>query len=88
MRNVSVICPHCKELVPVVEKTIQQHGDCPVSGMRYVPSPARIKAGAGGPEFEVLATRPLTAQCDDCHREHIAGIEALIRVNMPDPTVN
>jgi hypothetical protein len=89
MRHVSVVCPKCRELVPVIEKTVQEHGECPVGGMRYVPSPRMFKAGAGGPEFEVLATRPvIKAPCEDCKREHVAGIEVLVRVNLPNPGVN
>lgn len=86
-RSVSVICPKCKELVPVVDKQIQEHGDCPAGGMRYVPSPVKFKAGPGGPSFEVLAAKPMTMTCPDCNVEH-KGIAALVRVTPPDPTVN
>ncbi len=88
MRSISIVCPKCNELVPVIDKTIQKHGECPIGGMRYLPSPRTFKAGAGGPEFEVVATRLLKARCDDCSRERVAGIEMLVRVNVPDPTVN
>lgn len=88
MRHTSVICPKCRELVPVIDKTIQEHGACPVGGMRYVPSPVKAKAGPGGPEVEILATRPVKAQCDGCSGEHVAGIAALVKVTAPNPTVN
>ena len=87
MRHVSVVCPKCKDLVPVVDKTIQVHGDCPAGGMRYVPSLRGFKAGPGGPSFELLATKRVSMTCSDCNVEH-KGIAALFKVNMPDPTVN
>ena len=86
MRSTSVICLLCKELVPVIDKTIQRHGECPAGGMRYVPSPMGFKRGAGGPSFELLATRPATIACG-CGSEH-QGIAAIFRATVPDPTVN
>ncbi len=86
MRSVSVVCPKCKQLVPVTDKVIQEHGDCPVGGMRYVPSPRKFKAGPGGPEFEVLATKPVTMECDQGHQHN--GIAALVGVKMPNPELN
>ena len=82
-----MVCPKCKELVPVVDKTIQEHGECPVGGMRYVPSPPRFKAGLGGPEFEVMAAKPVSMACPDCKIDH-KGTATLVRVNVPNPTVS
>lgn len=39
MRHVSVFCPKCKDLVPVVDKTPQEHADCPAVA-------SRVQAGA------------------------------------------
>ncbi len=86
MRSVSVVCPKCKRLVPVIDKVIQEHGDCPVGGMRYVPSPRTFKAGPGGPEFQVLAAKPVRARDAD-GQEH-SGVAALIGVKMPNPEMN
>ncbi len=85
MRSVSVVCPKCKQLVPVIDKVIQEHGDCPVGGMRYVPSP-RFKAGPSGPEFQVLATKPVTLDCDAGHKH--SGVAALVQIKMPNPEMN
>jgi hypothetical protein len=90
MRQTSLICPKCKELVPVVDKRIEEHGDCPVGGMRYVPSPVRFKAGPGAPEIEILATRPVKVVCnggDGCAGEH-KGIAALVKIDWSNPQVN
>lgn len=85
MRSVSVVCPKCKQLVPVINKVIQDHGDCPAGGMRYVPSP-RFKAGPGGPEYQVLATKPVEFKCDDGHTH--SGVAALVGIKMPNPEMN
>jgi hypothetical protein len=45
-----------------------------------------FKRGAGGPSFELLATRPATIACG-CGSEH-RGIAAIFRATVPDPTVN
>lgn len=87
-RSISVVCPKCKQLVPVLDKVIQEHGDCPVGGMRYVPSPRTFKAGPGAPEFEVLATKPVTMECAECGGIKHSGVAALVNVKMPNPEMN
>lgn len=90
MRTIKIICWICKELVEVKDKTIADHNDCPVSGMRYIPSPRVIRSGAGGPSIEVLAARPVNTTgipCPSCGDDH-GGIEIVGRINTPDPTLN
>lgn len=90
MRTIKIICWVCKELVEVRDKIIAEHNDCPVSGMRYIPSPRITKSGPGGPSFEIVAARPLEEtgiSCPRCGDDH-GGIELLGRINVPDPTVN
>ena len=89
MRTVSIICPVCRDLVEVVDKALVRHrGGCPMSGMRYVPSPT-FKTGAGGPSFEVLGVKTVEpGTCEDCGREHDGATAALVRIRVPDPSAN
>ena len=87
MRQVSVICWKCGELVPVVDRTISAHNDCEAVGTRYVPSPRIFKAGPGGPTVEVLGSTTVDISCEGCGGTHEATL-ALAKVTMPDPTVN
>jgi len=87
VRNISVVCPICKQLTPVVDKTIMAHGEYAASGMRYLPSPIKISSVAGGPRFEVMAARPILVECSECHESH-EGVAALVSVHVPNPQCN
>lgn len=87
MREISVICPKCKELVPVVERTISEHNACEAGGMYYAPSPRGFKAGPGGPTVTVLASKAERKHCDGCQKEHTL-ISALVKVDRPNVSVN
>jgi hypothetical protein len=72
--SISVVCPVCKELTPVVDKTITEHRDCPAGGMHYVPSPRVFQAGPGAPKIEVLGAKPIQCKCG------ARGAELLLKV--------
>lgn len=93
MRTVKLICPVCRDLVEVIDKTVADHlreGEpCPMSGMRHCPSP-RFKSGPGGPSLEVLGARNIPKMgiaCDTCGEDH-GGFEVLARMHRGDPSVN
>jgi hypothetical protein len=83
---VQILCPACKALVEVCEKTVAEHDGCPMGGMRYVPSPKTFKAGAGAPAVEVLGIKPARGICKDGQLHE--GIVVIARVTQPDPKVN
>jgi hypothetical protein len=83
MRNVSVVCPVCKELTPVIDKKLQQHSSCPASGMRYIPSPRYGTSDpmfTGAPKIELLKQGSISI--DDGNRIDYS----LSRITLPDPT--
>jgi hypothetical protein len=80
------VCPICRDLVTVIDKTIAMHGDCPMSGMRYVPSPRSFQQHAGGPKFEVIASKPLRLECEPgCGHD---GKLILAKVTLPKAELN
>ena len=87
MTEISIICPRCKDLVPVIDRTISEHGDCEAGGMRYIPSPRSFSSGPGSPSFKVLATKETKLSCPSCGGEH-GGLEALVEMRVPDPRRN
>lgn len=85
--SLSIICPGCKELVPVVDRVIADHGDCEMAGMRYLASPRAFRAGPGAPSLEVVATKRISTMCEGCHKEH-SGLAVIVRVSPGNPSVN
>jgi hypothetical protein len=82
--SLSIICPACKDLVPVIDRTISEHHECPAGGMRYVPSPLKLQSYAGGPKIELLAAKPI--QCPTCEKGH--AIAMLVKVTPPRAGLN
>ncbi len=88
MRTVSVICPACKELVPVVDKKIEVHGDCAAGGMTYLPSPRTIQSSPGAPRVEIVASKHLGQErCGNCGKDHQVMF-GLAKVTIPNPSNN
>jgi hypothetical protein len=86
MTSTSIVCQICRDLVPVVEKTIAVHGDCPMSGMRYVPSPRTFQQHAGGPKIEIIASQKVYGSCDKGH-DH-ARFLCLAKITPPKAELN
>ncbi len=88
MRTISIICPACKELVPVIDKKISNHGDCAAGGMTYLPSPRTIQSSPGAPRIEIVAAKPIGQEhCESCGREHQIMF-GLAKVTVPNPSNN
>ena len=80
--SLSIVCPACKDLVPVVEKTIAEHHDCPAGGMRYIPSPPKFQSSPGGPKIELVAAKPVQCECGE------SATMLLLKVTPPRMGVN
>jgi len=87
MTTTSIVCLVCHALVPVVDRVIAQHGqpgDCPASGMRYVPSRS-FSIAPGGPKVEIVASGPMKCSTPGCESE---GMGFLAKITLPRAELN